>query len=328
MNISGLKHIISGLTIFVASMMLAGCFTGVESTPKIKASEVKRHDMGTKEEKSFLSDIRPEAPVYWKEGKKFYVTNPKIALLFNEITQSRPLQEGDYITFLSMTEAPSITDRGATVITFVTPDGREVIYRVEMPLSKILENKKFTIPFTIEQSIVDAVGERLKGKKYYITTPSWLPDTTVLAKGISTPSANMYVAGLRHVPVEITDVTPGNEAYPVSIVFKELTGAFPGKKFKTFMTAGSDNIATRNFEMLFAFDNPRKKYPRITDEVWKLIINSRVQAGMTRDECRLALGAPIVINYLPYSNSEVEHWSYDNGIFLEFKDGLLNRFRR
>ena len=46
---------------------------------------------------------------------------------------------------------------------------------------------------------------------------------------------------------------------------------------------------------VFAFDNPRRRYPEIKDDVWELIIRSRLRDGMTRDECRLALGAPCKI---------------------------------
>ena len=93
------------------------------------------------------------------------------------------------------------------------------------------------------------------------------------------------------------------------------------------MTVGADRAATRNFSTVFNFDDPRKRYPQISDETWELIINSKVREGMTRDECRLALGAPNSYRTIPVINAVVEQWNYDDGIYLIFEDGLLSRFR-
>lgn len=42
---------------------------------------------------------------------------------------------------------------------------------------------------------------------------------------------------------------------------------------------------------------------------------------MTRDECRLALGAPA-------TTGMVEFWQYSDGIYLLFEENILTRFRR
>ena len=58
-----------------------------------------------------------------------------------------------------------------------------------------------------------------------------------------------------------------------------------------------------------------------------MIVNSKVAAGMTRDECRLALGAPNSFRTIPVYNAVVEQWNYDDGMYLIFEDGILTRYR-
>ena len=94
------------------------------------------------------------------------------------------------------------------------------------------------------------------------------------------------------------------------------------------MSVGKGRGATRTFDSLFAFDNPRNRYPEIKDDVWELITRSRVREGMTRDECRLALGQPSDILRIPTYGGMQERWTYTDGIFLIFDDGFLTKYRR
>ena len=94
------------------------------------------------------------------------------------------------------------------------------------------------------------------------------------------------------------------------------------------MTYGTSASATRNFDRLFSFTDPRRSYPRITDATWQKIIRSQVEAGMTRDECRLALGAPDHIDRGATPGAQLERWTYDNGVYLIFEDGILERWRK
>ncbi len=59
-----------------------------------------------------------------------------------------------------------------------------------------------------------------------------------------------------------------------------------------------------------------------------MIVCSRVRAGMTRDECRLALGQPTDILRIPTNGGMQERWTYSDGIYLVFDDGFLTRYRR
>lgn len=139
------------------------------------------------------------------------------------------------------------------------------------------------------------------------------------------PDGAQTVPGLRHVPVTITDVQPGNAVYPLRVVFR--SDSMPGER-SMYMTLGSGRTSTRNFHTLFAFENPKVKYPFITDEVWDLIQHSLVKKGMTRLECRLALGAPQTVGQRPYSAGMYEYWQYSDGVYLLFEEGYLSFARK
>lgn len=62
--------------------------------------------------------------------------------------------------------------------------------------------------------------------------------------------------------------------------------------------------------------------------MWTNIINNRVSPGMTLDECRLALGSPAKVSRRPDHSVLREIWSYENGIYLMFVDGILSSYRR
>lgn len=296
-------------------LALSSCFTGVESTPKITYSDVKKEKIPVSKEQSFLSEAVPAPPAQWQPGKKFYVADPKISIVFTTAS-SADINDlyGRDISFHSMYPVTSVTGEEITEIAFVTPDGGSLFYRDNMPYAELEKRSQLEIPFTIEESVISAVADKIKGQKYYVVTSLWY-----------TPDGSKAVNGLRHVPVMIEDVLPGNAVYPVRVMFRNLIDE---RQFSMYMTVGNQRSATRNFHTLFAFDNPRSKYPQISDETWDMIIHSQIKTGMTRDECRLALGAPQTIGQRPAAAGMVEYWSYSDGVYLLFEDGYLSYYRR
>ena len=295
--------------------LFSSCFTGIESTPRISTGEVKKRDAADRTpEQLFLSEITPEAPSAWKSGKKFFVTDDKISIIFQPASSAIDSLCGKVLVFDRFENAPSVTGTGATVAMFSIPESNEKLhYRIDTPLSEISGRDRLEIPFTVELSLVEQVDSAMRGNSYYITTPKWF-----------SANGNNEVSGRRHIPVTISRVEPGTYIYPLKVFFRQENSK---DEFWIPMTIGSDRAATRNFSTVFNFENPRKRYPQITDETWNLIVNSRVTTGMTRDECRLALGAPNSYRTIPVYNAVVEQWSYDDGLYLIFEDGVLTRYR-
>lgn len=303
------RLILSALT----ALAFASCFTGIESTPKITSGDVRRRQTFAVAENDFLSDVSSTRPSLWTEGKRFYVTDDKISVIFTVASDDKDSLAGHELIFKSFAPTSSLTGEGATDIVMTSDRGDDLHYIVNVPYDELMKRERFDIPFTVERSVVESFGKAMTGKRYYITTPKWYNSAT-----------DKEIKALRHIPVTVAGVTPGNSVYPLKVTFTNDSVA--GDHY-VLMTYGRDKASTRNFGKIFAFDNPRDKYTRISDHTWQLIIHSRVEEGMTRDECHLALGTPNSIKAVPTNAAVFEQWSYDDGVYLIFEDNILTRFR-
>ena len=301
----------------------SGCFTGVESTPRINASDVRKQQAtNVKAEQLFLSDVLPQRPTDWSKGRALLVSDDRISLIFGSSSDDAGHLRGHKIYFDSFVTALNLTGEEEAELVFRSDDGRFLHYRVPgITMARLDTLKAFDVPFTVDLELVARVDSIMRGCRYYVRTPAWY-----------TPDSRIAVQGLRHVEVKIDSVVAGDENFQAAVYFS-LTDAElakracpDGKNRMLYMSIGRKR-ATRTFDTFFAFDNPRKLYPEIRDDVWQLIIESRVRDGMSRDECRLALGAPPAIERVPTYGGMRERWSYSDGVYLIFDDGLLSRYR-
>lgn len=321
-----LSHILSHtlLRLGVASMCaatLSGCFTGIESTPKITAGDVRKEKVTVTDEQLFMKDVDRQPLSQWKPGKQFFVTDDKIALLFGPEAAGISSLKGKIVTFASVTDVTSLTGDKVASFTFLTPQGDPLNYRTTHSINDWMNMPAVDIPFTIEMSVVEQVHDMMLHQPYYIIT-SQRYDTADNAR-----------RGRRFVKVIVDNIEPGNTDYPIRLTLHEDEDRAEDNKastesFNLFMSVGSGLSAPRDFSSLFSFTDPRRRYPLITDAVWSNIINGKISEGMTRDECRLALGSPASIDRRPGYSYMREIWTYENGIYLMFEDGLLISFRR
>ncbi len=293
-----------------ALLPLTGCFTGIESTPKITASDVRRENALPTTEDGFLAKVTPSPFKEWTAGKRFHVTDDKVSLIFGPTLKPGTKLAGKTITYDSATTSADFTGREVTDLTFVTPDGQRPVYRINRDIST--DSASPDVPFTIQKSIIEDARNLLQGKRLYIMTSQWRD------------SLDRITGGRKFVPVTITDIGYGTANYPIRVTF---TDDGSGKEAMLFLSTGDDTKSSRRFAAQFSLDNPRKRYPAITDETWALIIDGKLRQGMTRDECRLSLGAPNDVDRAAGYNAMHEVWSYENGIYLIFEDGLLKTFR-
>lgn len=306
-------HCILTVSVLLACGM-SSCFTGIESTPKISEKDLSRERIVVTNEEKFLSDIQPGPFKNWRKGKIFFVTDSRINLAL-EPTQNPIPANGDYLTYDRYREIPSLTGTLNTEIVLVDQHGNEFSHRINATPEELASREKIEIPFTIDMSVVDSTKEKLINKTLFLRTSMWFD-----ADGNA-------MTGLKYIPVEIVDVEPGNTVYPVKVKFKTIN--YPDiQPAYVFMSVGDSAKSARNFASLFYFDDPRKRYPNISDENWASIIHSRVAPYMTREECRLALGNPTSIDRRHGTNTYSERWNYENGISLIFDDGILRNFRK
>ncbi len=310
------RHIIlSAISLLSIPVLLQSCFTGVESTPKITSSEVRKQHVVSTPEMEYLSDITAEPFAEWLPGKPFYVTDSKIGIIFtpSQGVGQQGINVGDTITYLRYQEALSVTGDSVTDIV-LAKDDTSLTYRVNASASQLRRRKQVEIPFTIEMNIIADARHKISDKNFYILTPLWYDNE------------ERPVDGLRFTEVRVTDVLPGNHVYPLKVMF---TTADTGLERCVFLSLSDpENSTMRNFAKVFALSDPHLRYPSISYTNWHLIQNSKVALGMTRDECRLALGSPSELDRRPSTAGVYEIWNYDDGQYLIFQDGLLTRFRR
>ncbi|MCM1033765.1 MAG: DUF2845 domain-containing protein [Odoribacter sp.] len=291
---------------------LSSCFTGIESTPRITAGDVRNAGADDTPEQSFGNEIAATAPAQWLQGKQWLVDDNKISIIFNPPTADS--LAGRILTLNRIQATTTVMGKQAADIILDGPYGHSYCYSTGIEIEEFNRRASFEIPFTVEMSPVMTADSIMRGKTYYINTPAWRD-----------LSGRHEAEGLRHVPITVTGVIPGTASRPLKVIFTHAGDSTPHCVLLTF---GSSPSSTRNFDRVFSFNDPRRLYPRITDEIWENIIHSQVSEGMTRDECRLALGTPATLRRGATTGAQIEHWSYDNGTYLIFEDGILTRFRK
>lgn len=302
------------------AVICQGCFTGVESTPRISSSDVRKEtkDEGSVfsvQEEKIASALVPPPPASWRVGDRFIVCDDKISHTFISTPQEKLPAPGDTISFSGFSTFRNILGENSTVANFISAADDTLSYRIDTPLDVVLQRNSLEIPFTIPQEMVSRAASGLKGMKTFINTS--------FRYGAED---GKRIEQKRFQPVEITDVRAGSVELPFKVYFKETVNGTPTEYF-LWMTPGNSRNSTRNFPALFSLSNPREKYPKITDEVWEAIVSSRVIRDMTRQECRLAIGSPSEVIHGRSYSYVYERWIYQDGRNLIFEDGLLKSIR-
>lgn len=313
-----MNRIANIVTALALSMTVQGCFTGVESTPRIGNSELKRQNATDQTaERQYLADIATEPIGKWHSGKTFVVEDSKAMLNFGTSLGDVTLAPGDVLVFSEAVKAVSPTGEATDLVFMKRGSDRRLVYRINATMDELNRRDVVELPFTVDLDVSERLKGRLVGNTYYIMTPRWLDRN------------QKTVTRLKYIPVRVVDVLPGNSDFPARVVFEPLDDALKGQGlFSVYMSVGDGRRATRNFETQFSLSNPRDKYQQIEDDVWRAIVEGRLKRGMTRDLVRLSLGSPKdVLRGHDYS-SAYERWEYDGGIYLVFRDGILEDFRR
>ena len=130
-------------------LTLPCCFTGVESTPRISASEVRKEVPPPSSEHQFLSGVALQSPRLWEKGKIFVVTDPKISVIFTGTSLSDTIAASDTLRFDSMRGVTSFSGDPQTDI-ILSHGSRKHTYRVNLSPDEIAARATLDIPFTIE----------------------------------------------------------------------------------------------------------------------------------------------------------------------------------
>lgn len=308
------------LPLMAAALMAAalqGCFTGIESTPRITASDARRAGVKLTDENIFAQAVLPESPRSWAPGKQWKITDDKIGMLFAAWQGGESLA-GKTMSLACVDAAVSLTGDSVVRLSFAVPGiAPRLRYVTDVRTSDWRMRPSFNIPFTVEMSAVATADSLMRGNTYYILTSLW------------TDGDGRATGGLHHIPVRIEGVRAGTEVLPLMVAFTPLGFGDNAPVQYVYMTYGTGYAASRNFDKLFSFSDPRQKYPLITDENWNRIVRSTVARGMTRNEVRLALGTPDNIDRgATRGGFQMERWSYSNGMYLVFEEDVLISYGR
>ena len=294
---------------------LVSCFTGVENTPKITEKDVSRtiNELERRQPTLTISQFRDSLPL-WQVGKRFYVTDNQARLLFAHIPgvdMDSVRLAGKCLTYKGYETAVGLDNRQVVDI-LLADDRHTYTYHTGKTLDEF--SSSFAIPLLIDMDMVTSAARQLDGKDVYIKTPIWYEVGT-----------EHMVHGRHFIKVHIDSVLPGNKVLPLRVLF---TASDNGQKAFVWMSGGSASISNRDYDSLFGAKDMHDNYPEISDEHWALIVHGDVCEAMTKDECRLAKGAPKQVAR-QHNQAEVrEYWYYDGGSYLQFVDGLLKDFRK
>lgn len=304
-----------GAICIILSLLMQGCFTGIENTGHISEKDVSKVKADRKSpEELFMDSIVPFGFRQWKPGKRFYVNDNNIRLILtpseNYNLDSLNLK-GDTLIYIGYRFVRQIDNKEDIAIRF--SDGkREYIYDTGKTIDAIEnERPEYIAPFLTDLDFVAEAKRHLVGKRLFIKTPLWQDST------------GRSVKGRHYVPVLIDDVTAGDVVYPFRVVFD-----YDGKKSCVYMSSQSSSVKNMTFDKLFSLSDIRANYKVITDSNWESITRGKIVANMTKEECSLALGAPRTIDRMGTHGGMYERWSYDNGVFLIFDNGILVQFRQ
>ncbi|MDE5843435.1 MAG: hypothetical protein K2H35_06855 [Muribaculaceae bacterium] len=297
-------------------MGLTGCFTGIESTKKIKLTKSEEKELAPTAEETFLADVVPTAHTEWVAGKTFIVVSDRGNVLFEpqKILSGRfALTAGDTLRFRNagvkrLPDGNSVTcvefSRGDDTFLYI-PQGGSAAVNAEVMSD--------AIPGVVDPDIISKISNKISGCRLWTLTPVWSDE------------AGNRMDGRRFEAVTIETVTPGDMVFPIKVGFRDSSGRHAVMLMSIGKNYGGDS---RAFSSLFSLSDPKLTYPNISDKIWKAIMEGRVELGMTRDECRLAKGNPVdVLDGRDYSHTQVV-WTYGDGTVLHFVDGVLRGINR
>lgn len=302
----------------------SSCSTGIEHTKTIKMSKTEQKILLPSPEELFIDSIQPLSLRDWKSNKLFLISDNRALLVYDIYDNTgRRVSLDSLANFLiafdhiEQSDAPSGQKTSSIVFNMLTPDhlssGNHIVYNTNKPI-ELAENMIWCdFPMLIDLSMVEDYRNKLKGRQFWIKTSLWYDIDGIPLKGA------------KFVPVTINDIQIGNSIFPLSVLFHD------GNRIASIpmnMAGRESGFESRTFQSLFSLSNPKNQYPDISPDVWQLICRGNVKQGMTKTECKLALGAPQEVDSGHDWNNLIDFWRYSDGTFLRFQDGLLIDYRK
>ncbi|MDE7160648.1 MAG: hypothetical protein K2O24_07395 [Muribaculaceae bacterium] len=321
-----ISHILRPLRLLTACLMLCvltSCFTGVEGTKRIELSRADRRRARLSAEDTLLraalssrllADLRP--------GDPFRITDSRLAL-FCDIESADPadtLLLGRTVRFDGLFSRLSPSGAMERVIGF--SDGRWMLtYPLGRTPAAADSLPSARLPMMLDLTLVDRARHALKGRRVWTRT------------SLGYDSLGTRTHSPKFAPYTIDDVFPCDGVFPLRLALTPdssgvAAGILSPDTRYAYLNFGNGIGESRTFASLFSLSDPRARHSDITDEIWRCIMAEKVTAGMTKQECRLALGNPGEIEAGHDYSRLLDIWIYPDGSFLRFIDGRLADYRQ
>lgn len=310
------------LTVCVLLMCgaLTSCFTGVESTKRVKMTRSERKATRPTAEEELISAVEGAPLSGWKQGRVFTASSDRVRLIFDpaeaSLLSDSALREGSKVKFGGVELTPTAYGREEVVLLF-DADGITLRYPTgRQPAEAMTEVISTQLPMLTDDATVTRVDSLLRGRTFYTRTQLWYD------------SAGNREQGRKFIPVRIegVDVCTGN--FPMRVLFRSLEKGAGAPLCSMYMSLSESGADSRSFPSLFTIENPRRRFSSTTDANWDRICSGLVSEGMTKDECRLSLGNPEETAGGQDRMKTIEIWRYSDGRVLRFEDGLLVSYRQ
>ncbi|MCM1489315.1 MAG: hypothetical protein NC095_00590 [Muribaculum sp.] len=278
----------------------------------MKKDEFK--SMTKSDEQLFAAQISGVLLKDWEKGKKFLATSDRTIYLFepsssSDITANSLKNKTLSFEFVESSVNPDLKEE--CIIVF-SDGGVPLRYNTgKSPDDALQQIDSSKIPLLSDLDLIAQWRNKLVGKTLWTRNNLWYDEN------------GQRVPGLKFSKVEVLDVMPAAADFPMLVKMNH-----DGNIAYVFMNYTSDASDSRNFSSLFYLSDPKAKYPDISDENWSLIQSGRVGLGMTKEECRLAIGYPDELRSGHDSSQTLDIWQYSDGTYLFFSDGLLTNFRQ
>lgn len=266
-------------------------------------------------EEAFLdNNFKEKSLQEWNSGREFVCVTHELPVLLGINMLSSP--DGDFmgkIFSYKLLKEDKDWNGSKTSVVFEC-EGREYEYVVRKGAAEILSGDfRPLLPELVPTDYIEKADSLLKGRTVYIRSASWQD------------SAGVDIKGRKYVPVVVKGIGPGDKILPLKVVFTDGRGVMASVCTTMYRDAISSQYTS--FDKLFSFGDIREKYPDISDDVWEAVTRVEVVPGMTKNETMISVGYPDNVRKIPDNAGLWEYWSYNNGIYLVFQDGILVRFR-
>lgn len=315
----GVDHILRNLkmaAIVVCVFVFSSCSTGIESTKMIKMTKEDVKLLSKTAEQTFSESLHGTPLSSWQEGKEFLALSDRTFYIFDPTGLSSELSgqslKGSKLYFKGSDsyQTPDLKEECILLFTDGKQTYRYITGKSTTEAKNEIESSK--LPLMSDLDLISQWKEKIAGKTLWTKSNLWYDE-----KGDRRD-------GQKFAKVTIIDVIPTTGDFPMKVKIKDENG----KEAFMQMNYTSEAHDTRNFASLFFLSDPKTKYPHITEENWALIKDGKVGMGMTKEECKLAIGNPDEVKAGHTHSQTMDMWQYANGTYLMFTDGLLTRFRQ